>query len=702
MVAQQLSRDPSVPTHSASGQTPKSLDERYLDFKDRTARIFAEMPELEPLRHFIFKDLLIQRRADNRIEIMKHWLRPLVRRNQSKGTLAQADVLILVESSREVIVDALLPVYRALVARGIKVQLVSSGGPADLPDSTADFRYPARAVAPNWAKQAWNKLCDEIGELRDRSLQRTFFNACANNRGLLLEINRLLNIVRPKVVVAASTQLSAGAALLTSARLRSLTLLLQHGILQPFYTPLLADYMLTWGKSSNDVLADLGVSRSRLIALGSPRHDSMKTLTKGNHKNQLLEMLSLPKRPTFVFFSNGNDLVRNGNAPVECAEWLESMASRYASDVNVVVRLHPNEDGSLYQHCPHVKVSKASPDLATTLEGSDWVGSLCSTVLYDALLYHKPILQFYADGWPELAVNWKSGLAKRISSRTELEEMVGRAPGPGNGEYVRDALIDHVFANHGRASEKIADFVQDQLEERRTNRTSGKARMADRLEAQVAEPPFSELWPNATLLRKLIRSPRTLALLLSDRFLVPIWMRLNKIQTGNHCRFVGQPVLNLAPGARVRLGDDVLVNSRFDSNPAGLPHPTIFAALESNSSIEIGDGTGISGASIVARSMVTIGKRVLIGAGACIWDTDFHPLDPDKRRQHPTQGAKCAPITIEDEVFIGARSLILKGVSIGRGAVIGAGSVVTKNVNAGDIVAGNPARKVGTRISQQD
>ena len=190
--------------------------------------------------------------------------------------------------------------------------------------------------------------------------------------------------------------------------------------------------------------------------------------------------------------------------------------------------------------------------------------------------------------------------------------------------------------------------------------------------------------------------------MLFDRLLVPIWIRLNKIQTGRHCRFVGQPVLNLAAGARVSIGNDVLVNSRFDSNPAGLPHPTIFAALESSSCIEIGDGTGISGASIVARSAITIGKRVLIGAGACIWDTDFHSLDPDVRRQHPTQGAKSAPITIEDEVFIGARSIILKGVSIGRGAVIGAGSVVTRDVKAGEIVAGNPASKVGPRIMQQE
>ena len=112
-----------------------------------------------------------------------------------------------------------------------------------------------------------------------------------------------------------------------------------------------------------------------------------------------------PRGRHLFSFSNGNDLVRNGVAPVQCAQWLESMASRYFHAINVVVRLHPNEDGSLYTHCSHLTISKALPDLTTTLEGSDWVGSLCSTVLYDALPYRKPVWQFYADGWPELADN---------------------------------------------------------------------------------------------------------------------------------------------------------------------------------------------------------------------------------------------------------------------------------------------------------
>src|SRR5258705_6236561 len=58
------------------------------------------------------------------------------------------------------------------------------------------------------------------------------------------------------------------------------------------------------------------------------------------------------------------------------------------------------------------------------------------------------------------------------------------------------------------------------------------------------------------LLVRLARSPRTIITLLFDRFLVPAWMRLNRIQIGRGCRFAGQPVVSIARGAWVRLGDD--------------------------------------------------------------------------------------------------------------------------------------------------
>jgi acetyltransferase-like isoleucine patch superfamily enzyme len=118
--------------------------------------------------------------------------------------------------------------------------------------------------------------------------------------------------------------------------------------------------------------------------------------------------------------------------------------------------------------------------------------------------------------------------------------------------------------------------------------------------------------------------------------------------------------------------------------------------LSPNGSIIIGHGTGISGASISARSKITIGENVLIGAGACLWDHDFHPVEATTRKDFSPDEIGAAPIVIQDDVFIGARALILKGVKIGRGAVVGAGAVVTRDVEPGAIVAGNPARVVGS------
>ena len=164
-----------------------------------------------------------------------------------------------------------------------------------------------------------------------------------------------------------------------------------------------------------------------------------------------------------VFFSNGNDFVRNGTAPHECARWLEEGAARYENDINVVVRLHPNEDGSLYQNYPHLHITKETPSLAATLEGCDWVGSLCSTVLYDALLFKKPVWQFYANGWPELANNWREGLALRISSQEELNKQIHQVLSLCADGGSDDSLSGRVFANHGRAARTVANFVQEKL-----------------------------------------------------------------------------------------------------------------------------------------------------------------------------------------------------------------------------------------------
>jgi acetyltransferase-like isoleucine patch superfamily enzyme len=123
----------------------------------------------------------------------------------------------------------------------------------------------------------------------------------------------------------------------------------------------------------------------------------------------------------------------------------------------------------------------------------------------------------------------------------------------------------------------------------------------------------------------------------------------------------------------------------------GPTHPVILCTWQAGAVIEIGKNFAMTGGSLVAANRITIGNDVNIGANSTVIDTDFHPLDPIERRQKP-QSSETAAIVIENDVFIGMNCIILKGVTIGQNSVIGAGSVVTRNVPPDVIVAGNPAK----------
>ena len=99
----------------------------------------------------------------------------------------------------------------------------------------------------------------------------------------------------------------------------------------------------------------------------------------------------------------------------------------------------------------------------------------------------------------------------------------------------------------------------------------------------------------------------------------------------------------------------------------------------------------MTGGTICAVEKVTIGHNVTIGANTIITDSDFYPLDLEAGKSMES-GGKSAAVSIGDGAFIGMNCLVLKGVRIGKGSVIGAGSVVTRDVPPGMIVAGNPAR----------
>ena len=171
-----------------------------------------------------------------------------------------------------------------------------------------------------------------------------------------------------------------------------------------------------------------------------------------------------------------------------------------------------------------------------------------------------------------------------------------------------------------------------------------------------------------------------------------LWCASQGVQWHYGWRLSGRPVFRQRDGGRVVIGERFSARSKSEGNSIGVFQPVIITAWGPDSLVEIGDDVGISGCSITALQRVAIGNRVLVGAGVLIMDSDAHPLHP-KDRLRESAPAK-APVEIADDVFIGARAIILKGVRIGQGAVIGAGSVVVSNVSAFMIAAGNPARVV--------
>lgn len=145
----------------------------------------------------------------------------------------------------------------------------------------------------------------------------------------------------------------------------------------------------------------------------------------------------------------------------------------------------------------------------------------------------------------------------------------------------------------------------------------------------------------------------------------------------------------------VRIGHHVSINSRFGSNLVGLTNPTVFQCLD-DGVITIGDHCGLSSVVLSTRQSITIGDRVMIGGNVRIFDHNFHSLDFTKRRTPSLDQPDCkrAPVVIGNDVFIGTNAMILKGVTIGDRAIIGAGSVVSCDVPSDEIWAGNPARCV--------
>lgn len=154
-------------------------------------------------------------------------------------------------------------------------------------------------------------------------------------------------------------------------------------------------------------------------------------------------------------------------------------------------------------------------------------------------------------------------------------------------------------------------------------------------------------------------------------------------------RFWKLPLIYKHRKAQINIGKSFIACSNPKHNSIGVFQKVIIKALSPEAEIKIGNNVGVSGCTISGKN-IKIGNNVLLGSGVLITDSDAHPIHPQLR--HDGHYIISAPIIIEDDVFIGARSIILKGVTIGKGSVIGAGSVVTKDVPQMCVVGGNPAK----------
>ena len=185
-----------------------------------------------------------------------------------------------------------------------------------------------------------------------------------------------------------------------------------------------------------------------------------------------------------------------------------------------------------------------------------------------------------------------------------------------------------------------------------------------------------------------------LAYLLNLAFFSFLTRLLLFFKTGRYCHHVNSlgGILRLDVKGKLLLPqkEKVTFINSFGYSTLGISRPCKLSVYK-NAELIFNGKAGLSNAVVVATKKIVIGNNVMIGGGVTIIDCDFHSMDyNDWFTDNDALNAKSLPFIIEDYVFIGMNSIILKGVHIGKGAIIGAGSVVTKDVPENCIAGGNP------------
>jgi acetyltransferase-like isoleucine patch superfamily enzyme len=186
-----------------------------------------------------------------------------------------------------------------------------------------------------------------------------------------------------------------------------------------------------------------------------------------------------------------------------------------------------------------------------------------------------------------------------------------------------------------------------------------------------------------------------------------IWQweaRFKGVEFRGKATFIGRPLISVAHGSKMVLSDGVRLYSALRANPLACFQPCVLRTVIPGASLFLGPAVGLSGTVLCAGSAIEIGEGTIFGSGALVLDNDFHW--PAGEWGWATDEETCRrnaqPVKIGRGVFVGARAIILKGVTIGDRAAVGAGAVVTKDVPAGHVAVGNPARVFRSDVAGRD
>jgi acetyltransferase-like isoleucine patch superfamily enzyme len=157
----------------------------------------------------------------------------------------------------------------------------------------------------------------------------------------------------------------------------------------------------------------------------------------------------------------------------------------------------------------------------------------------------------------------------------------------------------------------------------------------------------------------------------------------------------GIPYISVALEGICELGDNLRMNNNLISNPIGRNQRCIFFVAK-GAHLVVGNNVGMSSVALVCHTGIKISDNVKIGGGVCIYDTDFHSINLKQRMNIALDLTNKINrvVLIKENAFIGAHSTILKGVTVGANSIIGACSVVTKDIPDNEIWAGNPAKLI--------